>query len=77
MRYKIFSGESYVYTSFASWLSGFFALIRQTAGAADAEDKPGLIVQTTVNKVLGNLTNTELSEAEKKDRAYRHSRKTN
>lgn len=42
----------------------------QVASAAEAEDKPGLIVQDTVNKVLQILTSKELSEAEKKVQAY-------
>ena len=47
-----------------------FCSVFQNASAAGSEDKPGLIVQNTVNKVLDILTNKELSEAEKKVQAY-------
>lgn len=51
----------------------FFLLVSILASAnvlAEADSKPGSIVQDTVNQVLEILTDTDLSEAEKKDRAY-------
>ncbi len=47
-----------------------FCSFSQITSAADRTDKPGMIVQGTVNKVLDILTNEDLSEAEKKVRAY-------
>ncbi len=47
-----------------------FCSFIQSATAVDKEDKPGLIVQDTVNKVLDILTNNELSEEEKKNQSY-------
>ncbi len=46
------------------------ALILTPAYAVSENNSPGIIVQETVNQVLDILTNKDIPEQEKKDRAY-------
>ena len=48
----------------------FASVCFQAVSAVEAQIKPGIIVQETVNKVLEILADKQLPEEEKKHRAY-------
>lgn len=49
----------------------FLSFLMIPSAYAGDDDKPGMIVQDTVNQVLGILTDDELTEVEKKTSAYK------